>query len=66
MKLAHTLEFVKALGVLRSAGVSDPKKPLETLRTMKESKILGPQATLIRHSARVARTRPVSPTRRAP
>ncbi|MEV6321278.1 acyl-CoA synthetase [Nocardia sp. NPDC051787] len=54
MKVAHTLEIVKALGVLRTAGVSDPRKPLETLRTMKESKILGPQATLIRHSARVA------------
>ncbi|MBF6190811.1 acyl-CoA synthetase [Nocardia implantans] len=54
MNLAHTLEAVKALGVLRSRGVTDPKKPLETLRTMRESRILGPQATLIRHSARVA------------
>ncbi|MGQ4599150.1 AMP-binding protein [Nocardia sp. R6R-6] len=54
MKVIHALEFVKALGVLRKGGISDPRDPLETLRTMKESKILGPQATLIRHSARVA------------
>ncbi|MDE1675268.1 acyl-CoA synthetase [Nocardia gipuzkoensis] len=54
MKFAHALEVVKALGVLRTRGVSDPRKPLETLRTMKDSRILGPQATLIRHSARVA------------
>nr|WP_228537201.1 acyl-CoA synthetase [Nocardia sp. XZ_19_231] len=39
---------------MRARGVSDPKTPLETLRTMKESKIYGPQATLVRHSARVA------------
>ncbi|MEU4647839.1 acyl-CoA synthetase [Nocardia fluminea] len=54
MNLSHLLESVKAIGVLRSRGVSDPKTPLETLRTMKESKIYGPQATLVRHSARVA------------
>ncbi|MFF2085897.1 acyl-CoA synthetase [Nocardia sp. NPDC058176] len=52
--MAHLLETVKGLGVLRKRGVSDPTKPLETLRTMKESKIYGPQATLVRHSARVA------------
>ncbi|TCJ99508.1 acyl-CoA synthetase [Nocardia alba] len=54
MNLSHLLESVKAIGVLRARGVSDPKTPLETLRTMKESKIYGPQATLVRHSARVA------------
>ncbi|MBF6123914.1 acyl-CoA synthetase [Nocardia brasiliensis] len=54
MKVAHALEVVKALGVLRKRGVSDPRKPLETLRTMKESQIYGPQATLIRHAARIA------------
>ncbi|MFD4443699.1 acyl-CoA synthetase [Nocardia sp. NPDC058519] len=52
--MSHLRESVKAIGVLRARGVSDPKKPLETLRTMKESKIYGPQATLVRHSARVA------------
>ncbi|MEU4414302.1 acyl-CoA synthetase [Nocardia salmonicida] len=52
--MSHLLESVKAIGVLRARGVSDPKTPLETLRTMKESKIYGPQATLVRHSARVA------------
>ncbi|MFI1237556.1 acyl-CoA synthetase [Nocardia salmonicida] len=54
MNVSHLLESVKAIGVLRARGVSDPKTPLETLRTMKESKIYGPQATLVRHSARVA------------
>ncbi|PXX69137.1 fatty-acyl-CoA synthase [Nocardia tenerifensis] len=53
MKLAYALEKVKALGVLRSRGVSDPRKPVETLRTLKESRIFGPQATLIRHNARL-------------
>ncbi|MEV0297762.1 acyl-CoA synthetase [Nocardia sp. NPDC050710] len=54
MKVAHAVEVVKALGLLRSRGVSDPRKPLETLRTMKESQVYGAQATLVRHSARVA------------
>ncbi|MEU7139894.1 acyl-CoA synthetase [Nocardia sp. NPDC046473] len=54
MKVAHALENLKALGVLRSRGVSDPRKPLETLRTLRESQIFGPQATLIRHNARIA------------
>ncbi|WP_405161351.1 acyl-CoA synthetase [Nocardia sp. NBC_01499] len=54
MKVAHALEAVKALGVLRSRGVSDPRKPLETIRTLNESQIFGPQATLIRHAARIA------------
>jgi len=58
MKLAHAVETVKAYGVLRARGVSDPAKPLEALRTMKESAIYGPQATLIRHSARVAPNSP--------
>src|SRR6476469_5124418 len=58
MKLAHALEIVKAFGVLRARGVSDPKKPLETLRTVKESRVYGPQATLIRHSARIVPNAP--------
>ncbi|QIS15073.1 acyl-CoA synthetase [Nocardia arthritidis] len=53
MKVAHALEAVKALGVLRARGVTDPTKPLETLRTVRESQVLGPSATLTRHSARV-------------
>ncbi|MEU4344851.1 acyl-CoA synthetase [Nocardia sp. NPDC023852] len=53
MKVAHALEAVQALGVLRTRGISDPRRPLETLRTIKESRILGPAATLIRHSARI-------------
>ncbi|MFF0543149.1 acyl-CoA synthetase [Nocardia thailandica] len=54
MQPAHLLETVKALGVLRSRGVTDPTKPLETLRTMRETRIFGPQAALVQHSARVA------------
>ncbi|NEW25372.1 acyl-CoA synthetase [Nocardia cyriacigeorgica] len=54
VNLAHTLEAVKALGVLRSRGVSDPKAPLETLKTMKETRVYGPHAALVRHSARIA------------
>ncbi|MEV0028443.1 acyl-CoA synthetase [Nocardia sp. NPDC050793] len=54
MSVARALETVKALGVLRSRGVSDPKAPLETLRTMRETKVYGPQAALVRHSARIA------------
>ncbi|MEU2257604.1 acyl-CoA synthetase [Nocardia xishanensis] len=54
VSVARALETVKALGLLRSRGVSDPKAPLETLRTMRETKIYGPQAGLVRHSARVA------------
>ncbi|MGO4615519.1 acyl-CoA synthetase [Nocardia sp. 2YAB30] len=53
MKVAHALEAVQALGVLRSRGISDPRRPLETLRTIRESRILGAQATVIRHSARI-------------
>ncbi|MFQ6329378.1 acyl-CoA synthetase [Nocardia sp. CWNU-33] len=58
MKLAHALETIKAMGVLRARGVSDPRRPVEALRTMKESQIYGPQATLIRHSARIAPNAP--------
>ncbi|MET8779571.1 acyl-CoA synthetase [Nocardia sp. NPDC050713] len=54
MSVARALETVKALGVLRHRGVSDPKAPLETLRTMRETKAFGPQAALVRHSARIA------------
>ncbi|GAA5069558.1 acyl-CoA synthetase [Nocardia callitridis] len=53
MKMAHALETVKAFGLLRSRGVGDPKKPLESLRTIRETKIYGPQAATIRHNARV-------------
>ncbi|MEV0708851.1 acyl-CoA synthetase [Nocardia aurea] len=53
MKVAHAVEAVKAIGLLRTRGVTDPRKPLETLRTIKESQVFGPQATSVRHSARV-------------
>ncbi|MET7769609.1 acyl-CoA synthetase [Nocardia sp. NPDC005366] len=53
MKVAHAVEAVKAIGLLRSRGVTDPRNPLETLRTIKESRVFGPQATAVQHSARV-------------
>ncbi|MFE1595670.1 acyl-CoA synthetase [Nocardia sp. NPDC058705] len=52
MNVSHLLESVKAIGVLRARGVSNPKTPLETLKTIKESRVYGPQAALVRHSAR--------------
>ncbi|MEV6278470.1 acyl-CoA synthetase [Nocardia sp. NPDC051832] len=58
MKVAHALEVVKALGVLRKRGVTDPRKPLESLKTVKDSQVFGPQATAIRHSARVVPNNP--------
>ncbi|MBF6350921.1 acyl-CoA synthetase [Nocardia flavorosea] len=54
MNLAHTLETVKAYGLLQSSGFIDLKNPGETLRTLKDSKTYIPQATLIMHSARIA------------
>jgi fatty-acyl-CoA synthase len=54
VNLAHTLEVVKAYGLLQSSGFIDLKNPGETLRTLKDSKTYIPQATLIMHSARIA------------
>ncbi|MEU7628601.1 acyl-CoA synthetase [Nocardia sp. NPDC049220] len=53
MNVAHTREALKALGVLRARGISDFGKPLELLRTIRDSRTFGPAAGLIRHSARV-------------
>lgn len=58
MNLAHALEAVKGYAALIAKGVSDPKDPLETLKTMRETRVYGPQATLVRHSARVAPEQP--------
>lgn len=58
MNLAHALEAVKGYATLIAKGVSDPKDPLETLKTMRETRVFGPQATLVRHSARVAPEQP--------
>ncbi|NNH69557.1 acyl-CoA synthetase [Nocardia uniformis] len=57
-RFTHTAEVVKGLGRLREVGVSDPRNPMETLRTMKEAKVFGPQATMVRHAARVWPDRP--------
>lgn len=54
VNLAHTLEVVKAYGLLVSSGVADPKNPGEALRTIKEAKLYIPQASQIRHAARIA------------
>ncbi|MBH0775623.1 acyl-CoA synthetase [Nocardia bovistercoris] len=58
MKVAHMLEVVKALGLLRHNGISDPTKPLETVRTLREAKVFGPQATLVQHTARITPNNP--------
>ncbi|MFR9751307.1 acyl-CoA synthetase [Nocardia sp. 004] len=53
MKMAHALEAVQALRVLSDHRIIDVRSPRETLRTIKESKILGPQASILRHSTRM-------------
>ncbi|CRY83331.1 fatty-acyl-CoA synthase [Nocardia farcinica] len=58
VNLAHALETIKALGVLRSSGVVDLSDPGETLRNMRETRQYGPHAALVRHSARVAPDHP--------
>ncbi len=51
-RTAHTVETLRGLNVLRTRGFIDPGDPVETLRTIKESRVLGPQATMVRHAAR--------------
>ncbi len=52
-RAVHTMEAVRGLNVLRERGFTDPRNPLETLRVAKEGRLLGPQATMVRHAARV-------------
>ncbi len=54
VNLAHALEVVKAYGLLVSSGVADLKNPGEALQTVKEAKLYIPQASQIRHAARIA------------
>ncbi|GAB4588292.1 acyl-CoA synthetase [Nocardia sp. IFM 10818] len=51
-KLVLTGEAFKALGTLREKGVTDPRDPLETLRSIRDSRVFGPPATAVRHAAR--------------
>ncbi|WP_036567864.1 acyl-CoA synthetase [Nocardia sp. BMG51109] len=51
-RAAHTVEALRGLNVLVRQGFIDPRDPLETVRTIKESRVLGPQATMVRHAAR--------------
>ncbi|WP_282780944.1 MULTISPECIES: acyl-CoA synthetase [unclassified Nocardia] len=57
-RMTHTGEVIKGLGRLREVGISDPRNPMETLRTMREAKVFGPQATMVQHAARVWPDRP--------
>ncbi|MCM6776282.1 acyl-CoA synthetase [Nocardia sp. CDC159] len=52
-KVVHAAEAVRGLDVLRQRAFIDLAKPGETLRTAREVKVLGPQATMVRHAARV-------------
>ncbi|MBF6326981.1 acyl-CoA synthetase [Nocardia transvalensis] len=52
-KMTRTAEAVRGIDVLRQRGFIDLGKPREVLRTAKEVKVLGPQATQIRHAARM-------------
>ncbi|MBB5912056.1 fatty-acyl-CoA synthase [Nocardia transvalensis] len=52
-RTAHTVEAIRGLNVLRERGFTNPRDPVETLRTIKESRVLGPQASMVRHAARV-------------
>ncbi|MFF2556397.1 acyl-CoA synthetase [Nocardia sp. NPDC058058] len=52
-RLAHTAEVLKGLKTLRDKGITDPRNPVETLRTARESQVFGPPATAVRHAARV-------------
>ncbi|WP_067535208.1 acyl-CoA synthetase [Nocardia crassostreae] len=51
-KLTLTGEAFKALGTLREKGISDPRDPMETLRSVRDSRVFGPPATAVRHAAR--------------
>ncbi|RJO80034.1 acyl-CoA synthetase [Nocardia panacis] len=52
MKLAHALEAVKALGILRAKGIIDPTRPREALRAIQDSHVYGPAVTASRRAAR--------------
>ncbi|WP_028478217.1 acyl-CoA synthetase [Nocardia sp. CNY236] len=54
MRLAHQWEIVRALLLLRKKGVISLTLPWETLRQIKDAKLLGPQASTISRSARKA------------
>ncbi|MGV9679292.1 acyl-CoA synthetase [Nocardia sp. NPDC003482] len=52
-RVALGVETVRGLAVLQQRRFIDLGNPAETLRTVKEVKVLGPQATMVRHAARV-------------
>ncbi|MFI5777597.1 acyl-CoA synthetase [Nocardia sp. NPDC051570] len=52
-KVFHVAEAVRGVDVLRQRRFIDLGNPMETLRTAQESKVLGPQATMVRHAARM-------------
>ncbi|MRH88013.1 AMP-binding protein [Nocardia sp. SYP-A9097] len=52
-RITHGAEALRGLKTLRDKGITDPRQPIETLRTIRESQIFGPPATALRHAARV-------------
>ncbi len=52
-KVIQVAEALRGVDVLRQRGFINLLDPGELLQTVKESKVLGPQATAVRHAARV-------------
>ncbi|GAB2508587.1 acyl-CoA synthetase [Nocardia heshunensis] len=57
-RVAHTAEAVRGLRRLRELGLTDPRKPVETVRTALEGRVFGPPATAVRRAARKWPDRP--------
>ncbi|WP_369829499.1 acyl-CoA synthetase [Nocardia sp. 852002-20019_SCH5090214] len=57
-KAVEVTEAVRALNVLRERGLIDPRNLGETVLSAKEGRRLGPQATMVRHAARMWPQRP--------
>lgn len=52
-RVVHTAETLRGLRKLRELGLTDPRKPMETIRTALEGRVFGPPATAVRRAARM-------------
>ncbi|MEC3916370.1 acyl-CoA synthetase [Nocardia sp. CDC160] len=57
-RVAHTAEAVRGLRRLRELGLTDPRRPVDTVRTALEGRVFGPPATAVRRAARMWPDRP--------
>ncbi|AYF79499.1 acyl-CoA synthetase [Nocardia yunnanensis] len=57
-RMMHTAEAVRGLRRLRELGLTDPRRPVETVRTALEGRVFGPPATAVRRAARTWPDRP--------